>query len=525
LGFKTGDVDDPFNMPGLSGFIAGMLNEGTTTRSSQQIANEVDRIGGSLGASAGSDNTIVAASALSNYSSSILQLMADVVLNPSFPESEITLNKQNALQGLQFQRAQPPFLADERLSAVIYGQNPYSRVGATAESINQITRDKLVSFQKQTYIPNNAVLVVVGDVDKSAVLKDIENLFGKWQKGTVTTSNFPAPPVRTARTIYVVDRPDSAQSNIVLANLAINRTSPDYFAVQILRQILGGGASSRLFNNLREEKGYTYGAYSSVDARRLAGTFESTAEVRTDVTGASLKEFFYELDRIRKDEIPAQELADAKNFLTGVFPIQLETQEGLTGQIVSVELNGLPADYLKTYRERLNAVTAADVKRVANQYITPDKIAIVIVGDAAKIQDQIKPYSDKIEYFDTMGKAKEMSKPMTTTTTGNGSGAAKADGTWTLAVSSPQGDLPLTMTIKADGDKFGGSLTSPVGDGTITGGSLSGNAFTATGSLNFQGTPVEVKINGTIEGDSIKGNVTASIPGVPELPFTGKRAK
>lgn len=520
LAFRSGSANDPAEMPGLSAMTASQLTEGTTTRASLQIAEEVENLGASLHASASSDFTTVSASALSNFAPQILRLLADVVLNPSFPENELALARQNTLQNLQYQRSQPDFLSNEKVAEVIYGEHPYSRVAPTAESINAMTRDKLADFHKQTYVPNHAVLIVVGDVDETELMREIETLFCDWQKGEVDNPNYPTPPVREERGIFVVDRPGSAQSNISLANIGLPRTSPDYFPVLLMNQILGGSASSRLFMNLREEKGYTYGAYSSFDLRKTAGAFEASAEVRTDVTGASLTEFFAELERIRTEEVPAQELQDAKNYLTGVFPIRIETQEGLTGQIVATQLYDLPADYLATYRDKINAVSAADVRRVAQKYITPDKMAIVIVGDAAAISEQIKPFAGKIEYFDASGKAKELNKTMNISTEN-----AAAEGNWNLSVATPQGDLPIAVTITTDGGKLGGSINSPFfGNAEITGGSVEGNQINAVSIVSFQGQSIEVKINGTIEGDTMRGTVAASIPGIPELSFTGTKA-
>lgn len=520
LAFRSGSANDPAEMPGLTAMTASQLNEGTTTRTSLQIAEEVERLGANLHASASSDFTTVSASALSNYAPEILRLMADVVLNPSFPEKELALAKQNTLQNLQYQRSQPDFLSNEKVAQVIFGEHPYSRVAPTAESVNAITRDLLVEFHRRMYVPNNAVLIIVGDVDQAATLREIETLFGDWQKGEIVNPNYPPPPSHDERGIYVVDRPGSAQSNISLANIGLPRTSPDFFPVLLMNQILGGSASSRLFMNLREEKGYTYGAYSSFDMRKTAGAFEASAEVRTEVTGASLKEFFAELERIRAEDVPPQELQDAKNYLTGVFPIRLETQEGLTGQIVATQLYELPADYLATYRDKINAVTASDIRRVANQYITPDKIAIVIVGDAAAISEQIEPYAKKIEYFEASGKQKELNNTMNDSTEN-----ATAEGTWNLSVSTPQGDLPIAVTITNDGGNVGGTINSPLfGSAEITSGSVDGNQVNATSAVSFQGQSIEVKINGTIEGSTMRGSVAASIPGIPELSFTGTKA-
>ena len=406
LAFHTGDASDPAELPGLTDMMTALLNEGTESRTSLQIAEEVERLGATLSAGANSDYTTIAASSLSIYADQILELMADIVLHASFPEDEIELTRENAKQMLIQQRAQPTFLAGERVARVIFGEHPYSIVSPTPASLDAMTRDTLLDFHRSMLIPDGAVMIVVGDVTRDAVIDQIGSLFGAWKQRAAAEADFPPPPVRTGRAAYVVDRPGSAQSNIVIANLAINRTSPDFFPMLLLNTILGANASSRLFMNLREEKGYTYGAYSSLDARRLLGTFRATAEVRTPVTGASLKEFFFELERIRDEDVTAKEIADAKSYLTGVFPIRLETQEGLVDQLVQIKMMGLPDDYLHIYRDRINAVTISDIRRVARQYVTPDKAAIVVVGDAAAILDQIAPYSSEFEIYDTEGQRK-----------------------------------------------------------------------------------------------------------------------
>jgi zinc protease len=264
----------------------------------------------------------------------------------------------------------------------------------------------MLSFRQAAMVPNQAVMFVVGDVDHDAMLAKITELFGNWASQRLPERNFPAPPHRRERSAYLVDRPGSAQSNIVIANLGITRTSADYFPMLLLHTVLGANASSRLFMNLREEKGYTYGAYSTLDARRQLGTFRVSAEVRTAVTGVSLHEFFYELGRIRDEVVSAAEIANAKSYLTGVFPIRIETQDGLIEQLVSIKMFDLPDNYLLTYRDQVNAVTAEEIQRVAQSYVTPDRAAIVVVGDAAEISEQIQPHAKVIEVFDTEGRQK-----------------------------------------------------------------------------------------------------------------------
>ena len=399
LAFRAGDASDPLDLPGLTDVMTDMLVEGTESRTSRQIAEEVARFGATLSAGASSDYLTVAASSLSTYADHVLELLADVTLRPTFPESELALAKANAQQNLIAQRAQPSFLASEAVARVLFGQHPYAVVASTPESIEALTRDALLRHHRALLIPNNAVLFVAGDVRPDEVLARAEELFGGWQPGEVLEPVFPAPPVRTERTAYVVDRPGSAQTNILVANTSVRRTDPDYFAVLVMHTILGGNASARLFMNLREEKGYTYGAYTQFDARRHAGSFRATTEVRGEVTGVSLKEIFYELARIRDEDVSDKELTDAKTYLTGIFPIRLETQEGLVDQLVQIRMHGLPDDYLLTYRDNIQRVTKEDVRRVANSYVTPDRAAIVVVGDKASIREQVAPYASRVEDF------------------------------------------------------------------------------------------------------------------------------
>ncbi|HVS80620.1 MAG TPA: pitrilysin family protein [Pyrinomonadaceae bacterium] len=409
LAFRSGDANDPAPLYGLSDMMSHLLTEGTETRTSRQIAEEVERIGATLTVGSGSDFTTVAASALSIYSEEVLELMADVTLRSSFPKNELDLARENTKQMLIQQRAQPTFLASERMSRVIFGEHPYARISPTPDSLDTMTREEMLRFRQATMVPNNAVMLVIGDVDRDVALARVTELFGNWASRGLPDLNFPSPPNREARAAYLIDRPGSAQSNIVIANLGITRTSADYFPMLLMHTILGANASSRLFMNLREEKGYTYGAYSNLDARRQLGTFRVSADVRTGVTGVSLHEFFHELERIREEVVSEEEIANAKSYLTGVFPIRIETQDGLIDQLVSIKMFDLPDDYLLTYRDSVNAVTADEIQLVAQSHVTPDSAAIVVVGDAAEISEQIQPYANVIELYDTDGNQKAVS--------------------------------------------------------------------------------------------------------------------
>jgi zinc protease len=406
LAFRSGDVNDPADLPGLTDMLSHLLSEGTESRTSRQIAEEIERLGATLSVGSSSDYTTIATSSLSIYASEVLELIADVTLRSTFPQNEVDLARENTKQLLIQQRAQPGFLASERMAKVIFGDHPYSSISPTAEMLDALTRERLLAFRISTFVPNNAVLIVVGDFETESLTAQVENLFSNWQPGSIAKRSSATLPKRTERSVYLVDRPGSAQSNIVIANEAIKRTNPDYFPMLLMHTILGANASSRLFMNLREQKGYTYGAYSNLDARRLAGTFRASAEVRTAVTGASLHEFLYELNRIRDEAVSVEEIANAKSYLSGVFPIRIETQDGLIDQMVNIQMVELPSNYLRTYRDQVNAVTVEQIQDAARRYITPDQAAIVIVGDAAEVTPQIKPYAEKIEIYDTDGKRK-----------------------------------------------------------------------------------------------------------------------
>jgi zinc protease len=291
-----------------------------------------------------------------------------------------------------------------------------------------------------------------------------------------------------------------------------------------MHTILGANPSSRLFMNLRESKGYTYGAYSNLDARRDAGMFRQTAEVRTPVTGDSLKEFFYELERIRAEPVSDKEMQDAKSFLTGVFPIRLETQEGLIDQLVQIKMYDLPADYLQTYRDRVNAVTKEDVQRVARRYIAPDQAAIVIVGDAAAIMDQVKSYATEIEIYDSEGRRKELDATPSAAESAAAAKAAGLLGAWSIQIETPAGQpLSATLTMRDDGGQLSGTVETQMGQAQMSHVAVSGAEFSASLIFTMQGQSVEGTAAGHVETNRITGTITLSIPNAPPFKFSGAR--
>lgn len=410
MGIKCGASYEPQEQSGLANITAGMLSEGAGGKTSKQIAEEVDFLGGALGATADADFTMLSGSALSRYTDRLFAVLTDVILHPSFPEDELKLQKTNLIQELVMKRSKPEFLAEERFHKVVFGEHPYAVVAPTAESINRIARPDLERFHKEHYLPNQAVLVVVGDFQSDAVKKLIEKLFAEWQAGQLAKVESAAVPEQHGRKIYLVDRPGSVQSSIKLGNCAIAKNDPDYFPAIVTNQVLGGAAVSRLFQNIRENKGYTYGAYSRFSPRKQPGAFQAGAEVRTEVTGASLQEFLYELDKIRNLVPTDKELETAKNYLSGSFQLGLETQSGLAQRLMEQQLYELPADYLANYTKNVMAVTPDQVRKIARKHIDLGNIVVTVVGDAKKVKPDLDCFGP-VEVYDASGKlVQEQSK-------------------------------------------------------------------------------------------------------------------
>ncbi len=400
LSLPAGSVSDPSNQPGLASSVAAQFTAGTDKYTSVQLHEAVEDLGGTLGVGAGSDFTTLSTSVLSENFNPMTDLMADVILHPTFPDSELKVYKGLQLQGLVVQRQNPGFLAQEQISRALYGSHPYGVVSTTAQAINALTTEKLSTFYRERYIPQGSVLVIVGDVNPARAFARIEKTLGGWKSAGPAASasaQYPPPPTRDAREVILVNRPGSVQSNIVFGNLAIKRNDPDYYALSVANVILGGGSSSRLFNNVREKQGYAYDVSSSPAPRALAGDYTLSAQTRTDVTAAALKEMLAEAERIRATPVTDAELKSAKSYLSGVFVISLTSQNGVADRLLATEQYGLPQDYLTTYRDRIAAITPADVLRVESKYLQPDKFAIIIVGDADKLRDSLRPFGPLTE--------------------------------------------------------------------------------------------------------------------------------
>ena len=400
----AGGLNDPPNMPGLASFTAAMLKEGTKSRSSKQIAEDIDRLGASVFAATtyNSDSVTISASGLSDNMGQWLGLAADILLNPTFPESELAKLKQRQKVQLQQQRSSPFFLISERFNKAIYGDHPASRTSPTIESIDAMTPEMLAKWHHERYVPQNAILGVAGDVKAADIAKTLNGL-PPWEASDFKA---PVPPPTKAvigKKVYLVDRPGSVQTDVYLGNIAVSRTDPDYIPLVVMNRIVGGGPSARLFMNLREEKGYTYGAYSHLTAGRYAGPWFAMGNMRTDATEGAMTEFLKEIGRIRNEKVPESELEEDKRSLVAGFALAFESPSELLDFAITQKIYGLPADYWDTYPSKIAAITAEQVQRVAKKYVDPDNIEIVAVGDAAKIKPVLEKFGP-VEVYDTQGK-------------------------------------------------------------------------------------------------------------------------
>ena len=401
----SGGLSDPANSRGTAAFTASLLREGTAKRTSKEIAEQSESLGATIGANAGLagfTSNVTAAGLVENLDQT-LEIFADVVRNPAFPAEEIGKYKTRQLAQLQAQRSNPQFLAAERFNRAIYGEHPASLVQPPIEALRALTPDSLKQFHQTYYRPNNAILAVTGDVTMKELMPKLEKAFGDWQKGDVPATKIPTVAALSKPGVFLIDRPGSVQTVLTLGNVGIERTNPDYFAVLVMNQIFGGGPQARLFTNLREDKGYTYGAYSGFGGSKYAGTISASSEVRTEVTEGALKEFMYEIKRMRDEKVPADELENAKRSIIGGFALSLEQPQALLSNIITQKLYNFPAAYWDDYPQRVAKITAEDVQRAAQKYLDVPHLQIVAVGDAAKVRNILTAYGT-VEQYDAEGK-------------------------------------------------------------------------------------------------------------------------
>jgi zinc protease len=394
LTFIAGSKFDPPAVPGLSEAVATLLTEGTKTRNSRQISEETDGMGGAINGFSGPDSLTVAGSALSDNLSKLLTLMADVAINASFPDDEVRLQQQNRAENLRAEKSQPSFLAQEKFAEVVYGASPYAHIGPSEDSIPKMDAKALKAFHDAYLVPNNAALIVLGRLPAhDALLKTIASTFGAWAR-----KDLPAPPKveppAPKRQIVLVDRPGSVQADIHVGRLAPTRLTDEFFPMTVGSNILGGGGSSRMFADIRERDGFAYDAHSEYATARDAATFRAVTEVRNEVIEPALKEVLEELDKMANQPVSKEELSNFKNYMSGLYLLRLETQDGLANQLNGMKTLGLPENYLETYVTRVRSVEPQQIQSAAKKYMATTDAAIVVVGDASKIGEALKKFGE-----------------------------------------------------------------------------------------------------------------------------------
>ena len=403
LTVKAGLALDPAGQAGLAQFVADTAQEGTATRSSEQLKREVFGMGAALSGFAGQDSTTFQMRGLTESLPRMMALLADVVRHPVFPQSEVDLLKSNTAQQLQAQMASPQFVSNQVFRRSLFGDHPYARTGPTLDSLPAIDRAAIAAYHATYYRPNNAFLVVVGDAAPEAVFTAAEQAFGTWARATVPETKAKDLPVIKGRRLIFVQRPNSVQSSISVGNFATRRDDARWYTLQLTNQIYGAAFDSRLVRNIREEKGYTYSPQSLFQAMAEGGFYRAAADVRNEVTGATLKEIYGEIDKLRAGGPEAEELADAKQYSRGLFLIQNATQAGFAGTINTQNTFGLPRDYPETFQRQISQPSAEAVKTGAEMLLGSENSVVVIVGDYAKVKDQLGAFTN-VAFVDLSGK-------------------------------------------------------------------------------------------------------------------------
>ena len=389
LALPAGAFYQPAGKEGLANLVATLLTKGTSRRTADQLSEEIESAGGSIGASADDDFLTISVSGLSQNAEQLFDILGDVVQHANFPSSEVDLARTQALSGLQASLAQPAVVAGRIFGHEIYGDHPYGRV-ETPASLRSLTREDVVAFAGSRIKPVGALLVVAGDITPARAAQLAAGALGGWRGTPAPAPAAPALPTKARTEIVLVNKPGAVQSNIVAGFPFITPRDPAVYALTLANGVLGGGSDARLFMILREQKGWTYGAYSSFSRPRGIGTFTAGAEVRTPVTDSALAELIRQVNRIR-DEAPADsEVANAKNYRIGRFPLQIETADDIAARVANARLLGLPDDYVVRYRERLAAVTIPQITAAAKRYFTTDRMTIVVVGDGQQILAGLK---------------------------------------------------------------------------------------------------------------------------------------
>jgi zinc protease len=390
LAIAAGNGHEAAEQVWLADVTAALMREGTPTRTAQRVSEESARMGGSLDITGAADTTEIATDVLSEFAPQAVALVADVARNPRFPEAELARLKVDKVRELSIARSNPQQIALEKFRSVLYPGHAYGRLFPTEAQLSGYTLAQVRDFYAKNFGAARAHLYVVGRFDPAQVEKAVRDAFSGWAAGPAAATT-PAQP-KSTRGVHLVDRPGAVQSTLIVGMPVIDPTQPDYVPLVVTNTLLGGYFSSRLTANLREQKGYTYSPFSQLSSRRRDTYWAENADVTTAVTGPSLKEIFYEIDRLQAEPPPEDELSAVKNYAAGTFVLNNSTRGGIINQLEFVDLHGLPETYLRDYVAKVNAVTPATIQQMAKKYISDDTATIVVVGDKKVIEEQIKPY-------------------------------------------------------------------------------------------------------------------------------------
>ncbi len=398
---KSGSVLDPDGKESLADFTANLLNKGTKDKNSNELAKWIESAGGSVNLSSSDDFTTISVSILSDYIGTAYEYLQDIIFNPVFPEDELQELRKRTKTALELELSQPSAVAGRHFSEIIYGDHPYAK-HPSVESVEAVTREDIEAFYKKNYVANNALVAVVGDVKWKRVRKDLKKYFGSWAQGEPSVVEYTASPQVETNKIYMYHKAGAVQTNILAGHTGLMPVNPDWPAVVTANRVLGGGADARLFMNLREDKGWTYGAYSRFTAGKDLGYFRASTEVRTEVTDSALVELMTELKRIVNEPVSKEELDNAKSYLIGNFPTTIETPSQIASQVVRVKLLGRGKKYLEEYRDHVEKIGVEEVASAMKKYLHPEKMNIVLVGDASVIYDKVKDIFP-VKLFDLEG--------------------------------------------------------------------------------------------------------------------------
>jgi zinc protease len=447
---RAGSAQDADTRPGVAALAASLLDQGTTTKSAEQIADAIDSIGGLLGTGAGTDLSFINCIVMKDSLNVGLDLVSDLVQHPAFAPEEIERQRQQTLSGLKVSYDDPEYVADRVFDRLVYGPNPYGRPqNGTPDTVAAITRDDMVAFHKKWYGANNAILAIVGDVMPEEAFAGAARAFGSWGVAQAQAATPVAPPP-PARRVVVIDKPGAVQTEIRVGNIAIPRKNYDYTALDLAVKVLGGEGANRLHRVLRSERGLTYGASADLTGLKQSGDIEATTNTRSATTGETLRLMVDEFWKMTRDPVGERELGGAQEYLTGSFPLTIETPSQIALQILNAVFFGLDLKELQTYRDRVNAVTTDDVLRVSRMYLHPDRLAIVLVGDASSFVDQLSASGfDKYERIPIADL--DLAAPDLRRTAGRRTGA----GIRPVAATSAVADDPKALIDKAIAAKGG----------------------------------------------------------------------